>query len=388
MLFILTTCLSFSLRLHAAEETAKPTKFGLFEQISKDPIAQIIHDESISIQDLKQLAKASPSLIPLVRDEIFSRDPFLYWSSPAIKSHLIFAHDGPVYLVAFLANGNLVSVGTKDRMIKVWDEKTGNLIREFKGNPAGDIHHTALSPKGNIVAILYSDGTIGLWNVETGVKINEFTAPDYSYCLAITDDGKTLAVGTDNAIQLWDTSTGISRKITDFKNQSVLFIAFTPDGQTVAASTHKKISLFDVKSLNRGEEFKKIDYQIPSVSFLHNNTIRGLVTGIYTTIQDIKNKKVMANIMTNISRREQVAFSPDGKLVAMAGNDIFQWKGYSKRIEGIEPVVSAVILDIETEQKKVLVRGGTANSIAFSVNGRSLAVGYDDGTVTLITGEK
>ena len=55
----------------------------------------------------------------------------------------------------------------EDRTIKLWDVRTGQLLRLFEGN-AAPIFGLAFSPDGRRLASASADGTVKLWDVETG----------------------------------------------------------------------------------------------------------------------------------------------------------------------------------------------------------------------------
>lgn len=60
-------------------------------------------------------------------------------------------HDGPVNSVVFSPDGKTVVTGSDDRMVKLWDAKTG-LVRATMSGHTGNVSSVAFSPDGRIVA--------------------------------------------------------------------------------------------------------------------------------------------------------------------------------------------------------------------------------------------
>src|SRR5436309_518441 len=72
-------------------------------------------------------------------------------------------HKGSVDAVAFSADGALLASGGDDEVIRLWDVKTGKLIRKLKGHDDG-ILGLAFSPDGKLLASASSDDTVRLWD--------------------------------------------------------------------------------------------------------------------------------------------------------------------------------------------------------------------------------
>ena len=76
-------------------------------------------------------------------------------------------------------NGNLVS-GGKDKYIKLWNVKTGNMIRSFIGHE-DFIRCLDINNKEQLVSAS-DDKTIRIWNISTGEQIDLISGfTDYIY---------------------------------------------------------------------------------------------------------------------------------------------------------------------------------------------------------------
>ncbi len=108
----------------------------------------------------------------------------------------------------------------------------GKLVRSFHDGTAA--HALALSPDGKTLAVA-SWQSIRLWEAQTGTKGRVLADSAQKASLTFSHDGRTLAAGGyDGTFQLWDTASGekLLKPLTGHEG-SVLGLASSPDGQTL-----------------------------------------------------------------------------------------------------------------------------------------------------------
>jgi WD40 repeat protein/serine/threonine protein kinase len=123
------------------------------------------------------------------------------WSKADPKSG--FLAIGPA--AAFSPNGRHIATGGHDRVVRILDASTGQVLQSFVGH-AESIHALAFSPDGRLVASAGRDRTIRLWDSATGRSELILSGHTESVrALAFAADGKRLASGgMDRTLKIWE----------------------------------------------------------------------------------------------------------------------------------------------------------------------------------------
>ena len=113
-------------------------------------------------------------------------------------------HSKTVWSIAFSPDGNLIVSGSEDKLVKIWDVKTGTevsklvrvvrscaivsrmlwvrrvlmqsvnwQVRSLTGH-SGKVHSVAFSPNGQSIVSGSEDTLVKIWDVETGVVVSIF----------------------------------------------------------------------------------------------------------------------------------------------------------------------------------------------------------------------
>jgi WD40 repeat protein len=106
-----------------------------------------------------------------------------------------------VEFAAISPDGGRVLSGSADKMVILWDRKTGRVIRRF-GPAGGRVISAMFSPDGRRALAAGEDKVIRLWDLQSGNLVREFTGHDeWVFSLAFSPDGR-LAYSTSGGADM------------------------------------------------------------------------------------------------------------------------------------------------------------------------------------------
>jgi WD40 repeat protein len=171
-----------------------------------------------------------------------------------LKTKTWSAHTDGVTAIAMGMDPEVVISGGRDRTVKVWKVKTGELLRTMRLT-AGEVNATPvrgllISPDQQRLAIA-TDRTIQLWNLQTGqlIKVmfqsSNLVNPVLPNSMAFSHDGQFLAtLDHGNSIKLWNASNG-ARVVSLIQHQSPIeALSFTPNGLQLISRDRSQLVLF------------------------------------------------------------------------------------------------------------------------------------------------
>lgn len=268
----------------------------------------------------------------------------------------------------------LASYGS-DKMIHLWYARTGEFRHTLTGH-TGSISSISFSPDSKLLASGNQDGKIRIWDTDTGNLCNTITATtdaDGVSAVVFSPDGKTLVSNNDNddVIQFWDFAKGERLKSIQSPPDTTYYIKFSPDGGTLA-NTHSDgtIRFWDVAS---GSPSMTLDgYAQMFVCMTHSpvcNTLAVLDGDRRLRLWDTQTCRHLKTIHLYPQRVGCIAIAPDGIRLAY--------------IDDRNNTVN--ILNAETGEKEQTFEGhlNDITSVAFSVDGKTLAGGDDHGIIYL-----
>ncbi len=153
-------------------------------------------------------------------------------------------HTDAVTQVTFSPDGALLATGSRDKNVKLWNVKTGELARTVGGGVT-NVSALAFSPDGKRLAIGDAAFKVRIIAVETGAEQLSFAHPDVVSSLAFSTDGSQLATGGQSGTGIiYDAQTG--KQVREFSGRTGLFSA---DGkQLITASRKGVVSILELKS--------------------------------------------------------------------------------------------------------------------------------------------
>jgi WD40 repeat protein len=232
--------------------------------------------------------------------------------------------------VAYHPGGKQIATGAHDGTITLWDADSVKPRKTLKGH-TDKVWALSFSSTGKLLASASIDKTVKLWDMHTGKETATLRHPHYVYGAVFLEGDKILVTGSD-ALRLWDVAT--ARETAALKpkgSDEVSLLAVSPDGKTVAFAPD-------------GEQAK------PPV-----------------VLWDIRTRRKRPGPDLKGQVASALAFSPDGKLIAVSISD------------------EAVLWNIGEGKEKAVLKGhyGPPSFLAFSPDGGTLASSDYEGTIRL-----
>ena len=119
----------------------------------------------------------------------------------------LMGHTGPVFSVAFSADGKRIVSGSLDKTIQVWDVATRAAVGDPLRGHTHWVRSVAFSPDGKQIVSGSDDNTIQVWDVATHAAVGNPLEghTDRVKSAAFSPDGKRIVSGSsDNSIRVWD----------------------------------------------------------------------------------------------------------------------------------------------------------------------------------------
>lgn len=189
--------------------------------------------------------------------------------------------------------------------IRAWDISGRRQIWSVPNVRDEDAQSATFSPDGRMVAIGTSNGALKVFNGATGKRLRFLIFGRSIDSSAFSPDGAMLASASDDgSIQLFDTKTWCEAKHIDNADMTE-GIAFSPDGSMLAAATFEKVRLWNVATGTEIRSFQVRPGQPPRF------------------FADAGERDARLWRMA-----WQVAFSPDGKLLATGSSaavELWDW---------------------------------------------------------------
>jgi RNA polymerase sigma factor (sigma-70 family) len=244
----------------------------------------------------------------------------------------------------------------------------------------GEATYLAFSADGKMLAATNRDGTILLFDTATGKRLHQIRPEDAPFGigpLAFSADGKYLAFQTrEGTVQLWDPATKqhvrtLTAQEGDKGPTSSLFqMRFSPDGKRLAAAAGgDRTVVWDVGSGKEIATLRGHNHANPPLAFSPDGKMIAVSSKPIVQLYDAQTGKLLRAFNTDQEWAITLAFSMDGKTIAT---------GVRNRI-----ILSDVDSGKETARLSLsnIRDGGGVMNLAFTPDGKTLVCSAEEARV-------
>lgn len=275
-------------------------------------------------------------------------------------------------ILVFSPDGKMLA--SANETVRLWEVSSGKLVRELAAGRLAVRDH-AFSPDGRRL-VTTQDDQVRLWDLRSGKHLSRRTDKDswgFATEVAFSPDGKTLALlaqfcppGDPRAplprIHLCDAKTLDELGVLEPKNASeVSGLTFSPDGKRLAFGTAQGLQLWDVAG-RKEEASLKVEGGVFRLAFAPDGrTVAVHQYGTPVAILEVPSGKVVLATRVVSYSSADLRFTPDGKSLLFAPGE--------GPVLAIDPTGASPLREL------VRAARGPRPMVALSPDGQHVAVG-------------
>lgn len=243
-----------------------------------------------------------------------------------------------VNTVVFSPDGGALFAGDMNGEVVVWERDTWEktiYLPAHDSSAAGSGAETyfggtlALSPDGNIIVTAFGDDGAVTGRDREGRDLFAFSYGAPVYAVSISRDGRFLAVGGLKAnVIVFDLATRQAAADLASDHEYVSNLVFSPDGKTLLVCYERPDNImktWDTAAWQETASFTHVTERIDYHDVLFSPDGRQLVVATTENVEirflDLATKEVVREFPEHSRAPYQLAFSPDGSLLASASDD-------------------------------------------------------------------
>jgi WD40 repeat protein len=301
------------------------------------------------------------------------------WDTGTGQEVLAFHHAAGIWTLAFSPDSRRLAAAGGNSTVKVWDLTAGKEALILRGH-IETVSAVAFSPDGWRLASGGGDGVVKIWDATTPAEAVTLSGALATINdVAFSPDGRRLAIANSvNTVRVLDTTTGIEVLVLRGHCGDVVRVAYDPGGRRIAsAGQDRTVRVWDATSgaeihclrnytaIIQGLAFSADGRWLATTSFRPDRPARPPSREV--TIWNVSNGEKVLTLPVSSEPGETerfagIAFSPDGERLAVgAGHDVRIWEAGTDRL----------LLTLSGHE-------GPIRCVAYSPDGRRIASAGED----------
>jgi WD40 repeat protein len=236
------------------------------------------------------------------------------------------SHNGWVECVSFSPDGTQVVSGSDT--IYIWDTQSGVFLTELQDDRSF-ITALVFSPDGKWFATGSEDKIVRVWNAKTGKLTSTLKGHEgKGFSIFFLSDCRRLITADGNSVRVWDFLDGTLLHLLQDKINGIITIALSPDEHSISVGG-KNIYLCDMETGNKTTEMQIIGIVPTCLSFSPDSELIAAGTNEGSIrVWDVRTGLDIFILRGHKGIIEKVTFSPDGSLIVSS-----EWQeAYSVRM--------------------------------------------------------